>query len=103
MDFFGLRAVDELPTDDFKVLPDNQPSAKLFYACGTQWRFSATGSRLGLDYAAVSAAAQFLGFTVDTELFDNLRLIEMAALGARPDFPELERYPILTVRLSDDE
>lgn len=54
----------------------------LFLRLASQWRFHQTGFRLGLDYAAVPPVATMLGITMTPALFDDLRLMEGAALAA---------------------
>lgn len=75
---FGLRA------DDFgavEVWPDVWPAVEAFSALGTQWRVSANGP-VGLDYAAIPVVFRMLGVRREDwqDLFDDLRLIERAAL-----------------------
>jgi hypothetical protein len=54
---------------------------RLFCASGTQWRFAgAAGLPVGLDYTGVEAAARALGVPMTTSLFENLRIMEGAAL-----------------------
>lgn len=54
----------------------------LFLRLGSQWRFHHTGVRLGLDYAVVPPVAAMLGIVMTPALFDDLRLMEGAALAA---------------------
>lgn len=54
----------------------------LFLRLGSQWRFHQAGPRLGLDYAAVPPVAAMLGITVTPAMFDDLRVMEGAALAA---------------------
>ena len=62
------------------MLAENAAAARLFLACGTQWRMSAmSGHLLGLDYAGAAAAARFLGLPETPELFDKLRFMEAEA------------------------
>lgn len=47
-----------------------------------------SGTRIGIDYAAVRPTAELLGLPVDTDVMGDLRVMEMAALDefakARP-------------------
>ena len=62
------------------MFPENAAAARLFLACGTQWRFAALSGRLlGLDYAGAQAAARFMALEPSPELFDKLRFMEAEA------------------------
>lgn len=82
----GVRvaAPETQDQDDGKirVFAENWPSLMAFIDCGTQWRTHATPAGLlylGLDYAAVVAV---LGFQkLGREVFDDLRVMELEALG----------------------
>ena len=55
-------------------------AARLFLACGTQWRIaSMSGHLLGLDYAGAQAAARFMALELSPDLFDKLRFMEAEA------------------------
>lgn len=69
----------------FPVWWENWPAVCLFLACQTQWRFQVAGARVlwqGLDYPAVRAAAAMLDQVMTPALFDDLRVMEGAALEA---------------------
>lgn len=67
----------------FEVLPENQAAVELFVAVQTQWRVAGMGGLpVGLDYAGVEAAGRLLGTAMTPVLFDDLRLMEGAALRA---------------------
>lgn len=56
---------------------------QLFFTLASQWRVhAATGVRLGLEYAVVPATAAMLGLTMTPALFDDLRVMEAAAMAA---------------------
>jgi len=58
---------------------------QLFLALSTQWRVHPmAGARLGLEYGAVRQTADMLGIAVTPDLFDDLRVMEGAALAAFP-------------------
>lgn len=62
------------------MFPENADAARLFLACGTQWRFAGmSGHLLGLDYAGAQAAARFMALEHSPELFDKLRVMEAEA------------------------
>lgn len=67
----------------FTVLPANADTVRLFLACQTQWRRAGLeGAPTGLDYTGCGIAAQACGLALEGELFDGLRTMEIAALGA---------------------
>jgi hypothetical protein len=104
----GVVLVDEsgapVGGDDFRVYPENTTAARLFYACGTQWqRNPMTGDLWGLNYAGVESAARLAGIDATPELFGDLQLIEQGALGAKPDYPDLDALNIITVSFDDGE
>ena len=66
-----------------EIGPDELDAVRLFFTLGSQWRVhAATGVRLGLEYTAVPATAGMLGVTMTPALFDDLRVMEGAALAA---------------------
>ena len=74
-------------TETCGVHQDNWASVMLFCDVATQWRYLPTMTAalpLGLDYAAVTAVLDLDGRTPERrrELFDDLRLMEAAALSA---------------------
>ena len=78
---------DQLPPaaspdeEDFEVWPENWSTVRLFLACGTQWRASATMAGfvwVGLDYTAVEVVARGRRLPVD---FEALQTMESAALA----------------------
>jgi Phage related hypothetical protein (DUF1799) len=71
--------------DEIEVAPDEVDVVSLFFALETQWRWLAcpvTGQlvRLGLDYAAVTVCAGFVGVVVTHSLFEDLRAMEKEAV-----------------------
>ena len=71
----------------FEVLPENWDALMAFLAMGTQWRTAGmSGIRTGLDYSAVPATLDMMGFGKRTqELFPKLRILEYAAVGVFAD------------------
>lgn len=71
------------------VWEPNLDAVRLFAALGTQWRCVVLGGGmephrliwLGIDYAAIAPVMALLGLSEPT-LFDDLRLMEDAAIGA---------------------
>lgn len=56
---------------------------RLFLGLASQWRVHAmSGLRLGLEYTAIPAVATMMGITVTPSVFDDLRIMEGAALAA---------------------
>lgn len=76
-------------TDDaYPVWPDNAEAVALFLACQTQWRLAAVAGAEraalvwhGLDYAGAAAAARATGRRLRGELFEDLRVMEAAAMA----------------------
>jgi hypothetical protein len=60
--------------------PDMEEAVRLFMAMNSQWRMHPVGGLIGLDYAALLAAAQMMGFTMSPQLFDDVRALEAGAL-----------------------
>jgi hypothetical protein len=86
---FGLpeEAVAELEAasvdDGFEVWPENWEALEAFLAVSTQWRAigRADGSVYwqGLDYAAVAAGLNGLGFATTPQIWADLKVMEAAA------------------------
>ncbi|GAB0058049.1 hypothetical protein SIID45300_02389 [Candidatus Magnetaquicoccaceae bacterium FCR-1] len=67
----------------FEVWEENFEPVNLFLLCATQWRRAGMdGIPVGLDYIAVDAAARMAGIVITPRLFDDVRVMEMAALEA---------------------
>lgn len=77
-----LEAWQPQPSEPLAILPDAWPAVRLFIALGTQWRWGPEGRPVGLDYGAIRPAAELSGITPTPELFDDLRVMEAAALEA---------------------
>lgn len=58
----------------------------LFFAMGTQWRWTSAGMggaiRTGIDYTALHSTAALTDLTMTPRLFDDIRTLELAALDA---------------------
>lgn len=65
---------------DFFVHDECWDAWELYMMCGTQWRVAPMGGRIGLDYSAVVALAQYQGHPPD--IMQQIRYIEMGALIA---------------------
>lgn len=56
---------------------------RLFFSLRTQWQVHAmTGVRLGLDYGVLPDTAGMLGLAMTPALFDDVQVMERAALMA---------------------
>lgn len=77
---FGL-ALEELPPEDVFVWDINMPVFNWFANCDTQWRTGMNGAT-GLDYTAVRATAEMMGFKKKqiTDMFPDLKVMENEAL-----------------------
>lgn len=75
-----IRARDRAA--DFVVWHDNWPALQVFCACATQWRMIPMGGIQGLDYAALRAVMQMRGVLDQEAAFEDVRLLELGALGA---------------------
>lgn len=67
--------------DVFELWPENADPINLFIRLQTQWRYGPVGAT-GLDYNGVHSALRFLKIRPTTELFDQIQLMERAALDA---------------------
>lgn len=77
------RGVAPAGLDPVEFGPDEADAVVLFLSLGSQWRLHAmSGVRTGLEYTAVPATAAMMGITVTPELFQDLRVMEGAALAA---------------------
>lgn len=65
--------------EDFQLFPENEKPLEIFLALQTQWRFGPIGAT-GLDYAGVAWALRLMRVKSTPELFDQIRLMERAAL-----------------------
>ena len=63
------------------VWPDCVEAVLLFVRVATQWRTTLSGV-VGLDYNAVRAVAEWRGVRINEQLFEDLRVMEQAALEA---------------------
>lgn len=80
-----------------RLLPDCEPLVRAYMACHTQWRASANGARLGLDYTACAVAIKALRPAASARrrarLLRGVQVIEAALLAvqaeaAAPDAPQ---------------
>lgn len=90
--------------DDFQIYPENAKAARVFYACETQWQRNAmSGQREGIPADRLRAVCKSIRIKLTPELFDDIQMIERAALGAVLDFPELDALNITRVEFDDGE
>ena len=69
--------------DEIEIAPDAFDAVRLFFALASQWRVHPmAGVRLGLDYPAIPVTATMMGLTMTPELFDDMAVMERAALAA---------------------
>jgi Phage related hypothetical protein (DUF1799) len=84
----GAPAIeDDLVEDGRLVLPAGiESSVRAFTAAATQWRWVSFGFadplRVGLDYAGLRAAMALAAIAETPELFEDIRIMEGAALAA---------------------
>jgi hypothetical protein len=62
-------------------MEENRDALDLFSACVTQWKYSAFGQRLGLDYAGVLAVARMLDIQADAPMLRKIQTLEVYELG----------------------
>jgi len=69
----------------FEVWRSNRRSVMAFLACETQWRIAVgfgAAIRLGIDYGSARPVFERRNGRVDRRLFDDIRVMEQAALEA---------------------
>lgn len=75
----------------FDVWRSNRRSVMAFLACETQWRIAvgfAAAKPLGIDYASARPVFERRNGRVDRRIFDDVRIMERAALGAFAEVPK---------------
>lgn len=79
-------AEDLLPQSDTGVWTEHVRAVEAFLSVTTQWRVVESFSQglrvIGLDYPAVETGLRMSGIAVDPDLWGQLQLIEIGALGA---------------------
>lgn len=75
---FGIAA--PAVSDACLVWPDYWEACEVFVMSSTQWRLSATGTLLGLDYTAVHAVMIMLGVSDHRECLSLISEIEREVL-----------------------
>ncbi|MEQ8340063.1 MAG: DUF1799 domain-containing protein [Marinovum algicola] len=77
---------DELEPDVGAVWAEHVPAVEAFLVCQTQWRwvprYGARDRAAGLDYAGCDVALRHAGIEVTPELWEQFRVIELAAKAA---------------------
>ena len=63
------------------MFEENLEAATLFIRLSSQWKFAGSGVRVGLDYTAVDALFKILGVKEQVSIFDDLQVMEFAALA----------------------
>lgn len=79
MTAYGGVAESKEP-ERFLVLEENWEACRLFTDCSGQWRLSALGELLALDYNAVDVVMRRKGYADSAELFTQLQVVEHSAL-----------------------
>lgn len=65
--------------DEVEIWAEHWPAVRVFESLSTQWRVGMAGPT-GLDYAALPAVMDLLGIDDRAAVFDDLRILERAAL-----------------------
>ncbi len=83
----GVQVAAEVSQDEgaFEVMQVNADTIRAWLSCGTQWRAAVGFARLiwlGLDYAGVDAVLRRLKLADPDSVFDDLLIMEDAALEA---------------------
>lgn len=77
------RAGRRPASDELEIGPDETDAVTLFFSLGSQWTVHAmTGVRLGLDYGRIPATAEMMRIAMTPALFDDIGVMERAALAA---------------------
>jgi hypothetical protein len=64
------------------MAPDEADAFALFGSLDTQWRrHPLTGTRLGIDYAAIEPVARMLGIGMTPRLLIDVQIMEAAVLA----------------------
>lgn len=79
----GLR-LEDAPSEDCEVWPENWLPLSVFMALSTQWRIYPNGKRYGLDYTAIQPTLQLMRVPKKdwAELFPALQTMETEYLKA---------------------
>lgn len=66
-----------------EIMPENWQAVELFCFCNTQWSFTDSGTRLGLNYPSVMAVLQAHRIPAHQHgrLLAQIRLIELGTLA----------------------
>ena len=64
-------------------MPECWPAVRVFLAAATQWRYAGLRAvPVGLDYAGVEAVMRMIQVPASVDLFEDLSIMEAAALAA---------------------
>lgn len=79
--FGATEAAKEIEEQDhgFEVFAENWQAVTLFVMLSTQWRVGFSG-RFGLDYSAIETVFRLYKTTNRKRVFEDLRVMEKAAL-----------------------
>lgn len=80
---WGISADDYASPAEIDLWPDTEQAVRVFDALRTQWRVGFDGPT-GLDYGAIAPTMDLMSIdsTSRPDLFDDLRVMERAALAA---------------------
>lgn len=86
------RLADGDEDDDCEVWQENWQSVTLFLALSTQWNVSPAGSALGINYVSIESIMRIFSIKKKKRvaMFDDIRLMELAALGVLREKAERE-------------
>jgi len=62
-------------------MPENWQAVCLFLALQTQWTFTPSGSRAGLNYTSVRIVAGLRGVKLTPDLFNDVQLLEITLIN----------------------
>jgi hypothetical protein len=65
----------------FEVWEENWDAVQVFVRLTTQWNFAGMGAHIGLNYQSVDFVFALLDIKNRKEVFDDLRVMELAALA----------------------
>lgn len=72
--------IEKLKPKILPIYPENWTVVQFFLRLQTQWLVGGMGSRTGLNYPGVESAGRLSGVDITVELFEQLQIMELAAL-----------------------